>query len=191
MPWLPQDGLLIRARACQSFYSCCLSQLKDAFEKNRTVVLHWPPSVKISLSKARRRLKPLFLADPERVSVGAGCSKSSENPIIHVGIGPVEPLLRISGEDLYVAEFVKRNDPVRICIPVRYFHARRADGHPRNTQANDVRFFLEHPDDFSTWNVAFNDIAIDDGCVARTEIFWNVISCLYFWHSLGFFDNNC
>ena len=75
-------------------------------------------------------------------------------------------LLRIAGVNRDTAILAQRQNLVRVCGPAGHFHAGGADRHTRHTQADDVRFFSEHPQDLIFRDMAFNNVAINDGCMA-------------------------
>lgn len=70
-------------------------------------------------------------------------------------------------EDARLSLRVERDDVKRLRLHAGDFHARRSDRHARNRNADNLGPFFEQPLKIGSRYVTFNDVAIDDGCVAR------------------------
>ena len=83
---------------------------------------------------------------------------------------------RVSSKNFGSAQLVKRNHFEWLRRTIRHFHAWRPCRHTWDTQSKNVRSLLEQSFDFLNRYMTFYYIAINDGCMARLEIVWNVVS---------------
>ena len=81
----------------------------------------------------------------------------------------------ITGENLSLARLIKSDHVERLGRYALDFHTRRTCRHTRHSQTRNVGPLCQKAFNFRGGHVPFNNIAIDDGGMARLEFGWNII----------------